>query len=99
MAAAPRAVGEVIEGLKAAAILSVESSSERPAAVTRSLLARAALTMERPMWPVAPKIWWGEKIVNYWRCLSQECKAIGLTIQIRCWGGLFELGGSQLAGN
>ena len=28
----------------------------RPTAVTRSEWARAALTTERPMWPVAPKI-------------------------------------------
>lgn len=29
----------------------------RPIAVTRSEWARAALTTERPMWPVAPNTW------------------------------------------
>ena len=29
----------------------------RPTAVTRSEWARAALTTERPIWPVAPKTW------------------------------------------
>ncbi len=34
----------------------VVSSKVRPTAVTRSLWERAALTTERPMCPVAPKI-------------------------------------------
>lgn len=33
----------------------MESEWVRPTAVTRSPWERAALTMERPMWPVAPK--------------------------------------------
>ena len=38
-------------------MLERESVKLRPTAVTRSEWARAALTTERPMWPVAPKIW------------------------------------------
>ena len=40
-----------------------------------------------------------DEAVNFWKCLSEQFKAIELTIQIRCWGGLLGLGGSQLAGN
>ena len=36
-------------------ILESVSVKLRPTAVTRSLWARAALTTERPIWPVAPK--------------------------------------------
>ena len=71
------------------------SSKVRPTAVTRSLCARADLTMLRPMWPVAPKTCThGISILNISREYSGK-----YTTHTRCLGGCWGPGGSQLKGN
>jgi len=59
------------------AILSTVSSNVLPTAVTRSLWARAALTTERPMWPVAPK-------TTHTRCSGGFCEPGGLQERGSC---------------